>query len=491
MWDGRLGLALPLMLVLAAFLAPSGQAHSAAAGSQQEGATASTKATEKAERVAERAAAKEQRAAAKNAAREARQGSGSTQQGSGSSKKPKERKSASKERKSIQLSTEREDGAVTFGCSEVTYTFRHFPSLLGDSATEKLTVDGKVVAIVKATFAGPEGSNTIPIVGPPGRYTIDAGAKWKLWEAPKQPGEAPNPFDGAFDIHSKVECPATPAFTIEKLQQIAGAGGSFTTAPLTGGVGQTVDYEIVVKNTGNVDLTFSEFSDPHCEAGTISGGPGSSPLAPEASSTYTCTHKLDAADEALGSYANTATDTGTPPEGGGGAITHTSNTVIVELVRSPPEEKTTPPPSKTPGPAPSGANTSEGVGTLSSSSSATSLGDPLPQGGVLAFAGRVPSLRGPQGCVRRTFLASVRSNGVQSVTFFLDGRRLKTLTAKSAHKDLLSVTVSSSSLKIGAHRLIAKITMIQLASAARVLPVSRTLTFVRCRSALLPPRFTG
>src|SRR2546430_1602184 len=34
-----------------------------------------------------------------------------------------------------------------------------------------------------------------------------------------------------------------PSFTIEKLQRIAGSGGSFTTAPLTGVTGQTVEYE--------------------------------------------------------------------------------------------------------------------------------------------------------------------------------------------------------------------------------------------------------
>src|SRR5207245_2683421 len=49
----------------------------------------------------------------------------------------------------------------------------------------------------------------------------------------------------------EVEVPAQPAFTIEKLQEIAGSPAGFTTATLTGKVGQTVDYEIIVKNTGN------------------------------------------------------------------------------------------------------------------------------------------------------------------------------------------------------------------------------------------------
>ena len=41
-----------------------------------------------------------------------------------------------------------------------------------------------------------------------------------------------------------------PSFTIEKLQEIKGSGTGFKTSPLTGEIGQTVDYEIVVRNTG-------------------------------------------------------------------------------------------------------------------------------------------------------------------------------------------------------------------------------------------------
>ena len=49
----------------------------------------------------------------------------------------------------------------------------------------------------------------------------------------------------------KVKVLAEPAFTIEKEQKLEGEGG-FTKSKLTGKVGQTVDYKIVVKNTGNV-----------------------------------------------------------------------------------------------------------------------------------------------------------------------------------------------------------------------------------------------
>src|ERR1700732_3230554 len=64
---------------------------------------------------------------------------------------------------------------------------------------------------------------------------------------------------------------AEPAFTIEKLQEIMGSGRGFTTSPLTGSIGQRVDYEIVVKNTGSVAERFSEFTDQPCDPGTIAG----------------------------------------------------------------------------------------------------------------------------------------------------------------------------------------------------------------------------
>ena len=128
-----------------------------------------------------------------------------------------------------------------------------------------------------------------------------------------------------------VNVPAEPAFTIEKLQEIKGSGSGVTTLPITGEVGETVDYEIIVSNTGNVPLTFSKFTDTHCDKGTISGGPGSSPVAPGASTTYFCDHVLTSHDRKTSSYSNTATVTGTPPAGEGSPATKTSNTVVVNF----------------------------------------------------------------------------------------------------------------------------------------------------------------
>src|SRR5262249_43318230 len=42
----------------------------------------------------------------------------------------------------------------------------------------------------------------------------------------------------------------TPGYRIEKQQEIEGNKTGFTTSPVTGKIGQTVDYKIVVTNTG-------------------------------------------------------------------------------------------------------------------------------------------------------------------------------------------------------------------------------------------------
>jgi hypothetical protein len=292
---------------------------------------------------------------------------------------------------------------------------------------------------------------------------------------------APPPGDGSPITHTSntvivTVAPAAPAFSIEKLQRIAG-GGSFTTQTLSGQVGQTVEYEVVVKNTGNVTLTMSAFTDAQCDPGTISGGPAGGVLAAGASATYTCSHQLSEADLTVGSYSNTAGVTGTPPAGAGEAITHTSNTVVVTVTPSSPGGG---------GGGGGGTSTSTpGSGVLSSS-----VTQP-PASGVLAAAlASVPRLRVPQGCVRTRFRVSIKSAGVHSVTFYLDGHKLKTLTYKNAHSGLLSLQIDPSKWKVGVHRVLAKITM-TAPGATKATTASRTAHVVRCRPAVLTPKFTG
>jgi hypothetical protein len=205
---------------------------------------------------------------------------------------------------------------ATFSCSAVTYTFTGFPNAPDNTVTETIKVNGAVVYKGTFTFNGPSGSNTVKISAPAGHDKILADAHWDT-----------NGVRGEKDIKATggITCEAEPkpGFSIEKLQEIAGSGEGFTTSELQAVEGQTVDYEIIVTNTGGVPLTFSEFSDENCE----NLKPGSSSLAPGESTTYTCDHVLTTS----GSYCNEASDTGS--EGTG---TQTSGQVCVDV---PPEPK--------------------------------------------------------------------------------------------------------------------------------------------------------
>ena len=112
-----------------------------------------------------------------------------------------------------------------------------------------------------------------------------------------------------------------PSFTIEKEQKIEGEAG-YRKSKLTAYVGETVDYKLVVKNTGNVSLTFGLLTDGNCE--------GISPrakvlIAAGGEETYTCSHKLTS----TGAYSNEATI-----EGSEGTGAKTSNKVEVEVVKA-------------------------------------------------------------------------------------------------------------------------------------------------------------
>ena len=118
-----------------------------------------------------------------------------------------------------------------------------------------------------------------------------------------------------------VNVPAEPGFSIEKLQEIRGSGGGFTKEELEGEKGQTVDYELVVKNTGNVTEKFGALVDAKC---TSISPAGETELEVGKSETFTCEHALTKADEEAGIYENSGKITGNGKE-------QPSNTVKVKV----------------------------------------------------------------------------------------------------------------------------------------------------------------
>jgi hypothetical protein len=208
------------------------------------------------------------------------------------------------------------EGTTETTCDHITWTYRGFPNAENNSVTQIIAINGVVISTETILFNGPEYTDTTPINPPPKRVKIDAHAKWQT-----------NGVKGGFDHAAQRRC-EKPSYTIEKQQMIPGRG-PFTTEKILGVIGETVDYEILVKNTGNVPLTFSNFSDVHCDAGTIAGGPGATPVEPGETTVFTCDHVLTVPGE----YTNTAGITGTPPPGQGKAVIEKSNKVVVRALK--------------------------------------------------------------------------------------------------------------------------------------------------------------
>ena len=77
--------------------------------------------------------------------------------------------------------------------------------------------------------------------------------------------------------------------------------------------------------------------------------------------------------------------------------------------------------------------------------------------------------------------------GYPEVTFYVDGREVKTLTAGQAKNGEFTVKIDPSKLRYGAHRVSLKTVMSESACGA----IARSAVFVHPRPAAVTPKFTG
>ena len=440
-------LALAILAILAlAAVAPAGQASDAAKSERS-----AQRAMQAAERAAQREAVRLQREAARNARKGVKAG------------KEAQRQAKVRRRQEIRLAGLVSPHAVVeLTCRKIVVKYRGFNDVPGNPnvVTQKVIFKQQpgplptyVYPSSTFSFEGEEGTAEIPIAAPLGASGVGVRARFDT-----------NGVKGGFNIHGPLTCGAIPQFSLETLQSV---GGPFTTSPLPGAVGQTVAYETLATNTGNTPLSFTGFSDPGCD-GMLAGG-SSAVVGPRSSVTFVCTHALTNADRAAGFFANAASVTGTPEAGQGEPVTQVSSGVLVTPIAAG-EEKAKPP-----------APASKEVTTAAAPASAG------PGSGVLGFSSAaVPSLLGPARCVRGNFTVSVRSAGVASVIFYIDGRKLARRTVHSAQKGLISIHVNGAKLKAGTHRLTATITMVPGSSTAKAVVASRARVVRRCRVVAKP-----
>jgi hypothetical protein len=318
-------------------------------------------------------------------------------------------------------------------------------------------VPGSTRAVPPLTWSYPTGNATFTET-----WTVDGGsaytARWSFTFR-KFPGADPTTDDGSVTTETCPEGPdepdpPKPAIQLEK------------TGAATAAAGSTFTYFLKATNTGNVTLTTVVLTDDKCQATLVPVAPADATLTVGESQDYTCTvvapagpAQVDNLAEVCGWYDENDTD-------GIKVCDDDPHTFTVPPPGSPPETPpttppTTPPPSVTPNAV-------------------------VPEGEVLPesiLSGRA-QLRGPSGCVKQAFRARVSGRSIASVTFFVDGRKVKTVRRGNT----LTLKVNPRKYGLGRHKLVAVVRFrAESETKARKLP----LTFRRCAQGAVAPRFTG
>ncbi|MDN3205969.1 DUF7507 domain-containing protein, partial [Algoriphagus sediminis] len=207
--------------------------------------------------------------------------------------------------------------------------------------TGNVSISGVTVtdpnAIVGSNFTGDTGSDNIMTPGEVWTYTashtvtqadIDAGSYSNTATATGTPAGGTL----APATSNTVDIPAvqTPDWELTKSSPDADYAA----------VGDVLDYEIVLTNTGNVTIENAQVADPQIPNLTLTSGDTSNPGNLDAGEawTYTGSHTVTQADIDAGSYSNTAEATGTPSGGtlpSGKESPLSSNTVDIPAIQSP------------------------------------------------------------------------------------------------------------------------------------------------------------
>jgi uncharacterized repeat protein (TIGR01451 family) len=96
-------------------------------------------------------------------------------------------------------------------------------------------------------------------------------------------------------------------------------------------------------------------------------------------------------------------------------------------------------------------------------------------------------LRGPTGCPTRATTATVTGTRISKVTFYVDGKKFKTITRPDS-KGRWSLAINPKKFAFGAHKV--RVT-VEFAANSGTKTKTLQLSFNRCRPAIVKPKFTG
>ena len=218
------------------------------------------------------------------------------------------------------------------------------------------------------------------------------------------------------------------------------------TGPATATVGDALNYTLTVTNPGDTVFPAQQVivTDPKCEAPPAGPNTGTDAtpgtLDPGDTWTYTCTAQT--AGQPAGTFVNTANVAGKDVNGRDATDTDDFPTVLQAIAV-------------------------------------------LPEPEIVNGSAR---LRGPSGCVRGPFKATVRGSRIARVTFFVDGKRFKRITAPNGEGARFTVSINPRGRGFGVHRVTARV---EFAAASQTSTRTLRLSFQRCKRQVVKPRFTG
>jgi uncharacterized repeat protein (TIGR01451 family) len=339
------------------------------------------------------------------------------------------------------------DGPATaFHGDKVTYTFK--VTNPGNTTLSAVTVtDDKCAPLVGPAFAA--GDNDA---------LLEPGEEWRYTCTRTMPDHAAgetNPVvntatatgsDPAGAPHTDTDTHSTAL--LHPAIQIVKAG------PASAEAGQRVPYQLTVTNPGDVAIVGETLSvtDPLCDAPPLLAGkfrgdgadPTPDTLDPGDRWVYGC---FAPTGTGQGQLINTAQVTGTP----------VGTTVDVH-------------------------------GVTDNDSVTTPLTQPKIQVLPETVVSGAAKLSGPSACVSKKFVARVAGKRIKSVTWFIDGKKVKTFTSKTGEAAKTTFSVDPGRYGKGVHRLQAKITF---HTASRTPAKTLRMTFQRCARQVVAPQFTG
>ncbi len=212
-----------------------------------------------------------------------------------------------------EITLEKTAGTPTGNSAGDTIDYTFLVTNLGNVTLDPVSVDDPKVGAVNCpvTVLAPAASTTCTATYTLLQADVDAGQVINIATTSGTPPTG-DPVTAEDTITTSI--PADPSITLDK---VAGV-------PTGANAGDTIDYEFIVTNTGNVTLNPVGVNDP--AVGTVTCPVTT--LAPAESTTCTATYTLLQSDVDAGHFANLATASGTPPTGAAVTATDETDTTI-------------------------------------------------------------------------------------------------------------------------------------------------------------------